>query len=99
MDGVNLLPFVEAKEQGTPHEVLYWKLGQESAVRMGKWKLWLNTKKGESRLYDLDQDVAEKTDLSAAHPDIKADLQAKYDAWNGSLPPRDWTNISPVFGK
>lgn len=99
LDGVNLLPFVEAKEQGTPHEVLYWKLGQESAVRMGKWKLWLNAKKGESRLYDLDQDVAEKTDLSAEHPDIKADLQAKYDAWNGSLPPRDWTNISPVFGK
>ncbi len=99
LDGVNLLPFVEAQNQGTPHEALFWKLGQESAVRMGKWKLWLNTKSGETALYDLDTDIAEKTDVSAQHPQIKADLQAKYDAWDGTLPARGWTNISPVFGK
>lgn len=99
LDGVNLLPFVETQEAGTPHEALFWKLGQESAVRMGKWKLWLNTKKGDAALYDIDQDVAEKSDLSAQYPEIKADLLARYDRWNKTLPPRGWTNISPVFGK
>lgn len=99
LDGVNLLPFVEMEDAGAPHEALFWKLGQESAVRMGKWKLWLNTKTGEAALYDIELDVAEKNDLSAQHPEIMADLMARYDRWNQSLPPRSWTNISPVFGK
>jgi arylsulfatase A-like enzyme len=99
LDGVNLLPFIGAQSAGSPHEVLFWKLGEESAVRMDKWKLWINNKTGQASLFDLNQDVAENNDLSAQYPLVKADLRAKFDDWNASLPPRSWTNISPVFGK
>ena len=99
LDGKNLLPFLEAKNDAAPHEALFWKLGQESAVRKGAWKLWLNTSTGSSALYRVSEDVAETKDLSAQHPDIKSELQASYDAWNKELPVRGWTNVSPVFKK
>lgn len=99
LDGVSLLPYIQGNDQGTPHDALYWKLGQESAVRKGNWKLWLNNKTGETKLFDISKDVAEKTDLSVENPQVKADLQASYEAWNKSLPARSWTNISPVFQK
>ena len=50
-------------------------------------------------LFDLEQDIAEKNDLSAAEPRIFEELKARYEAWERSLPPRAWTNISPVFKK
>jgi arylsulfatase A-like enzyme len=39
-------------------------------IRSGKWKLWVQT----GRLYDLDSDAAETTDLAAAHPETVATL-------------------------
>ena len=39
LDGVNLLPFVKGQSAGTPHVALYWRLGDQSAVRRGDWKL------------------------------------------------------------
>jgi arylsulfatase A-like enzyme len=99
LDGVDLLPFLQGTQAGAPHEALFWKLAAYSAVRVGKWKLYLEPKNGVARLYDLEQDVAEKNDLSAAEPRIFEELKARYEAWDRSLPPRAWTNISPVFKK
>ena len=99
LDGVDLLPFLQAQASGTPHEALFWKLSGYSAVRVGKWKLYLETKTGVAKLFDLDTDPAEKTDLAAAQPAVFADLMARYAAWDKSLPPRAWTNFSQVFKK
>lgn len=38
-EGVNLLPYLREEKQGPPHEALYWRFGQQMAVRMGDWKL------------------------------------------------------------
>lgn len=38
-DSVNLLPFVEGKRKGRPHEYLYWRSGPTLAVRDKRWKL------------------------------------------------------------
>lgn len=95
LDGVNLLPYLKGGE-ATPHDILYWKLGPESAVRMGKWKLWLNTRAGTTKLFDLERDPAEANDLSTSEPAVFADLKARYGAWNAALPPRGWTTVSPA---
>ena len=99
LDGVNLLPYLKPGNDAVPHEALFWKLAGYSAARVGKWKLYLEPKKGIAKLFDLDADPAEKNDLSADHPDIFRDLMDRYSAWDKSLPPRAWTNISPVFKK
>ncbi len=39
LDGVNLLPFFMGEKTGAPHEALYWRFGQQMAIRMGDWKL------------------------------------------------------------
>jgi arylsulfatase A-like enzyme len=39
LDGVNLLPHLTGRETRPPHEVLYWRLGGQMAVRQGDWKL------------------------------------------------------------
>jgi len=39
LDGVNLLPFLSGEKSGAPHEALYWRFGQQIAVRKGDWKL------------------------------------------------------------
>ena len=39
LDGVDLAPFVKGDKPGSPHEALYWRFGQQMAIRMGDWKL------------------------------------------------------------
>lgn len=97
LDGVDLLPFLNAEAPGSPHEALFWKLSEYSAVRLGRWKLYLERRQGVARLHDLETDPGEKQDVSAAHPEVFQDLLARYAAWDSTLPPRAWTNISPVF--
>lgn len=99
LDGVNLMPYLTNQRSDAPHEALFWKLAAYSAVRVGKWKLYLEPRNGIARLYDLEADPAEQHDLSAQEPEVFADLKARYQAWDDSLPPRGWTNISPVFKK
>lgn len=99
LDGTNLLPYLSGANHEAPHDALFWKLAGFSAVRVGKWKLYLETKHGVMRLYDLEQDPSEKCDMSEAEPGVVQMLKARYDEWNQSLPPRAWTNISPVFKK
>ena len=39
LDGVNLLPYLEGKNTAAPHETLYWRFGEQMAIRQGDWKL------------------------------------------------------------
>ncbi len=39
LEGVNLLPFLSGEKSGTPHNALYWRFGQQMAIRSGDWKL------------------------------------------------------------
>src|SRR5207253_7121024 len=39
LDGVNLLPFLAGENPKPPHQALYWRFGQQIALRMGDWKL------------------------------------------------------------
>ena len=39
IDGVDLLPFLQGKAPGRPHQTLFWRSGQYKAVLDGDWKL------------------------------------------------------------
>jgi arylsulfatase A-like enzyme len=84
IDGVNLLPFVTGAAGGRPHETLYWRMGAKHAIRDGDWKVTVEpgTPPG---LFNLAQDIGEKTDLAATHPEKLKELVAKYDAWSAQM--------------
>ncbi len=101
LEGRDLLPFVTAAgERGKvgPHEALFWRMGNQWAVRKGDWKLLSQARAnarqrggaGEVRLYNLREDIGEKNDLAAKMPEKVAELRAAYDAWNAG-------NIDPLW--
>jgi arylsulfatase A-like enzyme len=83
LDGVDLVPFLTGKAAGRPHETMFWRFGDQWAVRNGDWKL-VASKGGSGRpeLYNLAVDVGEKNDLAGSEPARVAELQKLYDGWN-----------------
>lgn len=69
---------------------LFWKTGSTGsapAMRDGKWKFHLNTRRGNGiELYDLSVDPSESRNLADSHPDIVARLKVKLAAWVDELP-------------
>jgi len=101
LEGVNLIPFLQRKASGQPHESLYWRFGKQMAIRKGNFKLVrydtnVETQTGKfnqpispARLYDLTADIGETNDLAATMPEKLRELQADWDAWNaGNIPPQ-----------
>ncbi len=103
LDGVNLLPFLSGEKQGVPHDALYWRFGQQMAIRAGDYKLVRydlnadtltgvrNQPVSAAKLYNLAEDIGEKNDLASAQPERVRTLQAKWDAWNATL-------VKPLWG-
>lgn len=83
LDGVNLLPYLTGENSGQPHESLFWRYGNQWAVRHGDHKLVVAEGGGaQPGLYDLAKDIEEQHDLAADEPEKVKQLQAMYDAWN-----------------
>lgn len=97
-DGVNLLPFVLNEPQKSPHKSLFWRSGYNKAIRQGNWKLIIDEKNKITRLYDLNEDISEKKDLSAQKPELVKSLQKEYLEWEAQLAKPAWPYImSYVF--
>ena len=79
LDGINLI----GKSEDDPdirQRALHWVHGSSHAMRQGPWKLVMN---GENKpeLYNLTEDLAEKTDLAAQHPDRVKAMREAHEAW------------------
>ena len=90
LDGVNLLPFLTGEKKGQPHEQLFWRFGEEYAVRAGDWKLVKDRSDAQVCLYNLAADIGEKTDLSAQRPEKAKELQTLWETWNAQLSKPRW---------
>jgi len=89
LDGVNLLPYLMGKKKTPPHEALFWRAGQNHAVRKDNWKLV--TMGTETGLYDLASDIGESRDLSGDRPEILKELRRAFDKWNSQMVEPVWT--------
>jgi arylsulfatase A-like enzyme len=103
LDGVNLLPFLNGEKAEAPHEALYWRFGQQIALRMGDWKLVKapggGTEPGENagkatteraQLYNLKNDIGEKDNLADKNPEKLKELAATWEKWNATLIDPKW---------
>jgi arylsulfatase A-like enzyme len=97
VDGVDLIPFLTGQAAGTvPHEALFWRRGDNYAVREGDWKLvrslgWRPALRSETpRLFDLRADPGESKDLAQQHPERVARMQAAYRRWSEQMAEPLW---------
>lgn len=103
LDGVNLLPFLQGKNAEAPHRALYWRFGEQMAIRTGDWKLVradLATDKQfgdiakKPMLFNLADDIGEKHDLADRQPEKVKELLAAWQKWNAELLPPAWQHHS-----
>jgi arylsulfatase A-like enzyme len=101
LDGVNLLPYLTGEEKGRPHETLYWRYGDQWAVRHGDWKLVAGNggDKKNGELYNLAEDISESKNLAADMADKARELKSLWDAWNAEQAPPTFPKEKPAQPK
>jgi arylsulfatase A len=72
IDGKDLWPLLSGAKKESPHEAYYcFGAAGLKAVRSGPWKLYVDG----AKLYHLDKDIAEKTDVAATNAEVVKKLQ------------------------
>jgi arylsulfatase A-like enzyme len=79
-EGVNLLPLLLKKQQPDPDRILFWNTHGSEIARWKQWRI-VNFRDGGWRLYDIEADPGETTDLGMEKPEILKEIRARYDAW------------------
>ena len=85
LDGVDLTPHLDGSNANAPHDALYWRFLNQSAVREGKWKLLKPSASSPAMLFDLTDIRGEEENVIGKHPDIAASLTAKLNTWKSGL--------------
>ena len=83
IDGADLIPYVEGRKTGRPHDLLFWRTGPYRVVRSGDWKLQVTERPAKDWLYDLSNDPTERRNLAVERPEKVAELKrdlARHDA-------------------
>ena len=115
LDGVNLLPHLHGQTASPPHESLYWRLGNQWAIRRGDYKLVQYDEAADHtdvrsaasavkvtapRLYNLAQDISEHHDLAAKNTEQVKDLLSAWQSWDAQLARPLWgTSIGPTASR
>jgi arylsulfatase A-like enzyme len=98
VDGVNLLPYLKGEKKEAPHSALYWRFGQQIAIRMGDWKLVKAPGAGAqggaapgkatttgAHLYNVAKDIGEQNNLAEREPAKVKELADAWNRWNAQL--------------
>jgi arylsulfatase A-like enzyme len=98
LDGVDLLPYLSGEKSGRPHETLYWRFGDQWAVRHGDWKLVAGNggDKENGELHNLADDISETKNVAADHPDKVTQLKALYAKWDAVQAPPSSPQEKPL---
>ncbi len=92
-DGVNLIPYIQNKKDGSPHETLFWRCDYSKTVLKDGWKLIIDEKRNRFFLYDLKTDHEEKNNIAFKHADIVRELMKELRAWEDGLADPLWPNV------
>lgn len=99
LDGVNLLPYLKGEQTGNPHDKLFWRKLEESAARIGNYKLIRLENYGHT-FYNLENDLGETINLTkkenarfnTAINELKAwETQLMKPLW---VEERDWMDVT-----
>ncbi|WP_369047807.1 sulfatase-like hydrolase/transferase [Tenacibaculum sp. UWU-22] len=89
IDGVNLIPYLTGKNDGYPHEYLYWRMYDKKsfAIRNRDMKL-MDEKDSGMMLFNLDKDLSEQHPITDKATEKR--LKDLHTQWNSK-------NKKPVF--
>jgi hypothetical protein len=62
------------------------------SAREGDWKL-LAYRSGETKLYNIVDDIGEINNLAGAHPETMAELKAKLIAWEKEMGVENYSGV------
>lgn len=83
LDGVNLIPYLNGKKDGDPHDALFWRFWDQSAVRMGDYKF---LKAGRLEyLFNVASREHENKNLIAEYPEKAETMKKRLLAWGKEL--------------
>ena len=85
LDGLNLMPILAGKQQPI-ERTFFWRMaaaqGGQKAARRGKWKYVRDT---VELLFDLENDPAERVNLSYRNPDKLLEMRQAVDEWEKEI--------------
>ncbi|MGJ8669301.1 MAG: sulfatase-like hydrolase/transferase [Oceanococcus sp.] len=90
MDGKDLLPYIQQKRSGAPHQELFWRQGHYQVVISDGWKLQTAERPKKTWLFYLKTDPTEQHNVAAENPALVATLLAK-------LAKHDAEQIAPAW--
>jgi arylsulfatase A-like enzyme len=86
LEGIDLLPVLERRSPAV-ERTLFWRIDtparQQRAVRQGAWKLLVDG--DDLLLFNLQNDIGERTDLAARRPDLVGKLLPLIRAWEADV--------------
>jgi arylsulfatase A-like enzyme len=86
LDGINILPSLAA-ESPVVERQLFWRIvrpeRQQRAARSGRWKLLVDG--NQFLLFDLRDDLGERRDLAAQHPELVLRLKGLLVDWEKEI--------------
>jgi len=97
-DGVDLMPFLTTKRDGTPHDELVWRRSPLVSIRKGDWKLWksVGAEYGAyTLLFNLKTDLNETTNLAEKNPEKVRELEADIARWAKDMQDPKWPSRPP----
>jgi arylsulfatase B len=88
------LDFFGRGSEHIEHDSLYWRVGPNSALRQGDWKIVRHARRGgppgEWELYNLRDDVGESRDLAGVQPERVAALAELWKRWDREMVEARW---------
>jgi len=96
-DSISFLPTLLGEpDQQKQHEFLYWEFHEQgfkqAALYLGRWKgIRENAPDAPLVLFDLQNDIAEMTDVAAEHPEIVSKIDAYLQ--RARTPSEDWKPV------
>jgi arylsulfatase A-like enzyme len=82
LDSTNLLPLL-AQAETLPERLLFWRQGEQFAVRDGPWKYVVHHS-GQG-LFNLDEDIGETRDLCSSYPERVATMRRAFECWSQTM--------------
>jgi len=83
IDGISFVPTLLGRANQKKHDELYWvfyERGGARALRAGDWKAVQQPMKAAIEIYDLCNDIGEKDNVAAKHPDIVETMRKRLDS-------------------
>ena len=91
LDGRSLVPLMEGQTAGWPERILFnqhMANAKTGSLRTPRFRL---VKERDWELFDMQNDAAEKQDVSADFPEVKTQLISAYQKW--------WDEVSPAANR